>query len=352
MGVVATAGISLSQPARAQTMQWNQIVGVRTNGTTFKACDLKVGPNNVPWALSCGPAPDTDNIYYMSPTQRSCQGILCRPVWVTPPSNGRAPDLTIDLEGHATVTTGSQIWLLNGDGHTPEGPGGWNGPFNTTILRQGACLTSIAQTLDDDTPTGVMFKTAGDTGGAISFTVWGIGCGGNPNAAIYRLDTTEFVDIPNNTIALNNTQWQQVGASEANAAKEITLFSDVNGNGVIQNPWIYAQTGQTEGLLFVFDGEQFQFVSTPEDITYVTDHYVVGASGQTYFWNGTALGQGNTTWTLVAGTAHLLAPIAQIAWSNAIPNTVNGTTIGPSQLWAIDTAGNVYEAGPTPGNAQ
>jgi hypothetical protein len=81
-------------------------------------------------------------------------------------------------------------------------------------------------------------------------------------------------------------------------------------------------------------------------VKYLTDHYLLATDGNVYRWDGNAFGSGATTWSFVAGPTPG-APIKQIAWSQALPNTAKGT-IGPSRLWAIDTNGVIYTLADNP----
>lgn len=313
---------------------WAQAIWVEQNGDYNGgpgcATAITVSANNLPVVLGCGLG--TNTVFYQRGYASCPNGQFCNlvPLWNRLGGLTTVSHIVNDLNGDiwATDTSGNLVFAVG------TGEGGYSGAFTelaTTYYGGTACITSLAAPVAQTTPEVVPPETSGASS-LLFGTFWGVGCGGDPNATLWMLPIDLLMPY---AYYYGSTEWQQVGAAEYNAAYEIALFTDLNGTTITQSPWVVAN-----GNVYFYNGQYFQQqVGAPADVTYVTDHYIV-AGGNVYWWNGTANGGGTTTWTEVIGPTPN-APIRQIAWSQAVPGTSVGT-VGPSQLWAIDTEGNIY----------
>lgn len=321
-------GLTVTKTALAQAF-WDEQNG-DYNGGPGCATAIAVGANNWPVVLGCGLG--TSTIFYAH--GESCSGLLCTPTWNRMEGLTTAAHVAVNLNGNifATDTSGA-LWFANG---SAAGDGGFTGGFtkiSTTYFGGTACIQSLAAPFGQSDPPSVTFVNPIAQTGTLS-TFWGVGCGGSPNESLWTLPLDAVFGL-GKPIIDGSSEWQQVGAAEGNAAAQVALFTDVNENAINQNPWVVAN-----GNVYFYNGQYYQQEpNAPAGVTYVTDHYIV-AGGNVYYWNGSAGGGGTTTWTEVIGPTPN-APINQIAWAQAVPGTQSGT-VGPSQLWAIDTSGNIY----------
>ena len=153
--------------------------------------------------------------------------------------------------------------------------------------------------------------------------------------------------------------WEQADHGDYMAA----LFTDGGPQSLNQNPWVIGGApGGEDGYTYVYNGLSFPRTSRPSgtnSITYLTDHHVI-ASGPyralgvwitlrgVFHWNGGIHGESPASgpdWTKIIGDTPN-APLAKIAYASQMagPNWCSALAIGPSRLWALDTAGNIYVA--------
>ena len=153
----------------------------------------------------------------------------------------------------------------------------------------------------------------------------------------------------------NSAYWQQADTGD----QQVALFSEDASQPLAENPWVIGNvSGAPNGYAYVYNGSGFQRVSRPHGIfnttylpQYLTDHHAIASlSGynSVWHWNGTIQGQSPASgpdWTIVIGDTPN-APLAQIAFASKMAgsNWCGGLPIGPSRLWALDTAGNIYLA--------
>jgi hypothetical protein len=339
--VIAFVAISMqSKSAFAQN------VWVQDNGGGC-ATSITVSANNLPVVIGCDtpvgyPGPI---VYYSNQVlDRITQNLTWYPA--INPINGINPPapepkyIYANMNGETFVTdVNGAIWWADGPG---TGNGGFTGQWNE--VPSGGCVgsfvASYAQPLEG-APATVAFDTPVEFQEVAN--VWGVGCDPNStnNSNLYML-SMDWVATPGFDGYLGSLQWTRMGGSGARASL-IAFFTDLE-SGVTQNPWVV----NTEGYLYFFNGSGFSSApNAPANITYATDHYILTGSSSTpseqavYYWNGTNVGGGNTSWTNVIGGLPGPYGITQIAWSQAVTGTPNGT-IGPSDLWAIDSAGNIY----------
>ena len=244
-----------SREARAQTMRWES-APIYSGGILGCASAIAVGANNDPVIIGC----DGRTAFYTNPDVRYCPtgGNSCKggpgvlgaptyPTWTALTSHA-AKYIALNLAGNLFIADPSGV-LGYADG-TGTGNGGFSGSF--TMIATGGCITSIVAATTTSSPNRVVFETP--TGQGITPNVWGVGCGGNPNSTLWQL----AIDLTSNSPAqiLGSTEWQQLGASVGNAASQIALFSDLNGDVVTQNPWVVADGGVYFLMARIFKGSR------------------------------------------------------------------------------------------------
>jgi hypothetical protein len=188
--------------------------------------------------------------------------------------------------------------------------------------------------------TWVLPDNAGVNYGSLG-TFWAIGCDNH----VYTLSPPY--------VPATQHPWLEMGAS----AVAITLFNSDNGGVLSQTPWIMT----SKGALYSYSGgstvtsvnDRFVLEPGPGGFAYsLTDHFVA-VRGETL---GTTLAiEGVYRWNDQKGTwdrfittfAPSGLPVAQISHSEGY--TASTGPVGPSRLWAIDTAGNIYFAAPADG---
>jgi hypothetical protein len=200
----------------------------------------------------------------------------------------------------------------------------WFTPFNLTNLQSPTSITG-------------------------SYGFYGLGCGswcyvvGVNNGAFGNLSTWA------ETVQTGGTYqgWSDLGlqATGNGSAFEVALFTDPpEGSTSVQNPWVMDTAGQA----FYWNNGAWQFVTTPEPIVAITDHYVLGRSCLAWHWAGNSGGGGNATWDSLVENFDFATgtpvTITRIAWSQAIGGVQGVGTIGPSDLWGIDANGVIYSA--------
>lgn len=311
------------------------------------ATAISVGANDIPWVIGCG-APA---VFYLA-NVRSCTGSnLCVATtkWVDANKPG-ALNIATNLNGKTFITdTAGELWLEGYEVNTLGPPNVWI-PLPTSFAGSPACIQSFAVSSGTQNPVEMIeFENSVNFSGTFDH-LWGVGCGGNPNAPLFTIGPLiqPIHDDPSIYFAL--PVWNQYGGP-ADAASQMALFTEPGPN-IDQVPWVVAN-----GRLYVNRDGAFSVIPTVIGggsrflsvlrVKYLTDHYILANDGNVYRWHGNAHGwDGNTfggdatSWILVAGPTPN-APIKQIAWSQALPNTARGT-IGPSRLWAIDTNGAIY----------
>jgi hypothetical protein len=180
---------------------------------------------------------------------------------------------------------------------------------------------------------------------------WAIPCGaGCKNGPLWSDGQVEseyvFHSGSSGTVAGGWNPGGVIGVAAAMFTDPPLATTAADGQDTTQYPWVI----NTSGNVFVGDGGTgWTYLPTPEPARWITDHYILGASGEVYLWNGTSNGKGNATWSKVigplAGGSQGIA-MHRIAASQAVSGAFAGQSspIGPSKLWGVDASGNVYWA--------
>jgi hypothetical protein len=341
------------------------------------ATAISVGPNNVPWILGCnggnpnakGPA----GVYYLeycnlpaSTFLTYCTALGSTGVLVPYPhwqyDDFDAVTLSVSLNGSVLATDASGVphWELANNGNPSPGaidlPSGvWAGfgQGGVSEIAVGLPFVQIAGGL-----TGMLFYPAPSEPGPPArgtrydqATVWGIGCGTNCQSAMTGDGVTQYESAESlYGVGPEAGGWVQ----EPGPAVDVAFFTDpptsaigADGSGTTQVAWSI----NTSGNVFYWSSGRWNYQPTPEAAAWITDHYILGRSGEVYVWNGTSGGGGNATWSKVigplAGGSNGIA-MRRIAASQAASGAFVGQSapIGPSALWGIDASGNVYSAQP------
>jgi hypothetical protein len=336
---IACSTFVTSASASSATHNW-----VRpSTDTQGCATGIAVGPNNVPYVTGCGPGPN-NYIYYLA-QQTNCSSLSCPQTWHY--TNGAGIQVFVNLDGDpwALTSNGATYWVSDKTTNGTEVPADqWS--EMTPSPYAGGCLSSLAVPLYGGTPYQDLVTGAAESSPATLLALWGIGCGtpGVDNA-IWELPI-QYNFVTRSTSG--STTWQQVDAQDNAAAVQITFFNDPSNND--QVPWVLT----AEGTVYSYARGAFHQNPAPPGVYAITDHFVLAPvsnnqpSGALH-WNGSTQTFDSTPW------ADPVAPsgysIAQIAYSGPINGTAKGT-IGPSFLWGIDTAGNIYYAAPKSGGSQ
>jgi hypothetical protein len=313
--ILAVLSVAPAAHADITRTEWIQQPGA--------ASAIAVGATDIPWVLQGGEA------YYGTAT---CPGDICTdPYGVEQWTNvhGLATNIAVDLAGSPWTTYqgvlsgydwagGESLWTQ----HPTTVPGG-----------AAACITSFAITEDVQDSALIMFPNSKYSGTKLYPSFWGIDCTSAGN--LWQLDADYLLTVYGSAWA--SKQWKEIDTGD----HQMALFSSNDGSTVNQNPWITVR-----GQVWVYNGSTFFNVDAPGVVTYITDGFAVTSAG-VYAWTGDIYGHGtgNKTqdWDKVTGQTPN-APIAQIAYAAA---TLVGTSqgdVGPSNLWAIDTADNIYRA--------
>jgi hypothetical protein len=365
-GVLGSANAADAAALAGGTYRWVP-VGVGC------ASAIAVGANNVPWILGCnGGNPNAkgpSGVYYLEYcnlpvstflTYCSATGstgvVVPYPQWTYAGFDGVT--LAVNLNGIPWATDASGVphedtwsycagtglacpWL----GTTP---GGWSavGVGGKGQLAAGVSV-SIASPAE---PSGMMFYPAPDvpvTGLLAPLDrskLWGVSSGGGE---AYWEEVFHYVDEAPQAPA-GWTPGDALVTALAIFTDPPTSATHADGSDTTQVAWAINSSGN----VFCNDGGGsggWTYRPTPEAATWITDHYIVGSSGEVYAWNGTSNGGGNATWSKVIGplpggsngiAMHRIA--ASQAASGAFAG--QGAPIGPSELWGVDAAGNVYWA--------
>jgi hypothetical protein len=300
-----------AQPAACSTVreQWGQDPALRPAGC---ATSIAVAQGNTPWVTGCEPSADR-NVYYLGRGQGPCGGGLCSDTWVNEPGL-KANQVVVSAAGQlAGIASNGTVWL--GVGTPTFSPNAWE-----SFLAAGGCLTSLSVERPTLVPNAIQ-------------RLWGIGCGGAGDKGIFVLPLQ------------SSGPWQQLPG----AAVQTALFRSIAPTGAfVETPWVLT----AEGTVYAYNAGTNNWIQQPGwNVTSLTDHYAVGAGGSVYQWDDSApdflSGQfvhGNWSLAGSAGTPILpatpSAPIREITYAGGWGPT------GSSQLWAIDTSGNIYFAMP------
>jgi hypothetical protein len=309
---------------------------------------IAVDPNDIPWIIACGDY-QKDNVYYLGVSLNCGGGLGCNR-WL--PNRGfAATNLAVNLNGEVFASSYTGATAVNQWGNDSRGIGVPMGDwYAMTPYRYGpgSCISAVAVTkerYDDISFLDPQIELAdrsllGDTVEAF----WGLGCGAGDNS-VYVMNPPRDV--------ITGQPWIQVDAGNGAAGVAIALFTSQIDGELHQTPWL--MTG--DGRLLSYDGNRFVSQPTPGSVPgeisigafSVTDHFAAIhggtfgkflVTGGVYRWDDAKL-----TWEyFITDIAPSGNRIAQIAHSEAFYSSTFARQIGPSRLWAIDTAGNIYYA--------
>jgi len=310
------------------------------------ASAIAVGPNNVPWIIGCEPNSGAyipehqrgpDSVYYLTWTEGS---LIQTPRWVDANFHN-AMWLAVNANGipFVTDTNGTLYSTLqtvsNGD-VVPAGTWGEYGP-GVGALAAGLETNPFGRA-------GELFYPDQTRVSASPNHFWGIGCSGNCGMRHFDDDSIWTAEATITGGGVSMGAWSRMNGG---VAQQPAVFTDLgtagDGSDTYQNPWIL--TAEEEVWYWNGNGT-WTNAKPPEPIMAITDHNVLGVSGQVYAWTD---GNGNPgpsrgypgKWVAVGPK---YSALAAIAWSQAVSGQfVNqSSNIGPSELWALDTEGNVY----------
>jgi hypothetical protein len=318
---------------RPAALMWDQDSTLR--GVSGPGCghEIAVGPNDVPWVVGCSPTNNADKwIYYLNPGQ-SCSNGFCLPSYSWTYAGATAVKVSVDLVGDAAIVGSNDhiSWMnetKNGSGISVPS----NSFFDITSSSPnvGGLVTDVVDLWHGPT-TELEFKTAPDNvhDSWNYVDLWANGSGSpSSNRGIFRYD---FFDGPK--------VWEPLPGGASGA--KVAIFMQPSDPGS-QTPWSMT----VQGWLWRFNFGTSAFDSMPTPVmghaNDITDHFAVGGDGNVYEWIDNA-----TSWQLYLGWAPSNLPIVKVAHAPSV--NVNGTTFGPSHLWALDSAGNIWYAGALPG---
>jgi len=310
--------------ARADHTEWVQQPGYATA--------ISVGPRNIPWVIGRG-----GHINY-GIEGTACGAGICVPsgqeVWHDA-VGGIAVRVAVNLQDEVAVSNSAGTLYLAGVVDSATDPHRWPGSltkwlsYSTTFGAGGShCV-------------GQFVMSVAQTGTAGPDYLYGQPCTGG---SAWQLAPGFFwYPYLANFPLMSNGTWVQVDTNDS----QVALFSTSAFGRATQNPWTLYN-----GHAYAFNGASFVRVINPKVFTdlklqYLSDTFAV-AAGIVYQWTGDVFGRGTGNpyqdWKFVIG-ATPNAPIAQIAYAPALtgPNYFGANTIGPSELWATDTAGNIYK---------
>ena len=305
------------------------------------AKEIAVASNDMPWIV------DSNGIVQYGTRELSCAGGLCVETgnveWhVLGP--GIAAHIAVALDNTVIMTDPSRgdIWLpvtqvseeisgLNGNNwfkyfsSAPAGrPNNWY-KVPTYYGSNGgtpACTGRIAMSADHNDYT----------------SYFGIGCDGN----MYGI--TPDWRWRNGVLVGGNHVWDLQIAG----AKQVSMASQVN-RGLEQTWWVlydaHVHVWANDGFKTIEVPRWSNGKAVPGGVTYATDGFAIAGN---FVWRWTqdingGTGDARQDWEMYIGTTPN-APLAQIAHAGVLPppNYYGGNWVGPSRLWALDTAGRIY----------
>ncbi|HTA94199.1 MAG TPA: hypothetical protein VK745_31685 [Polyangiaceae bacterium] len=340
IGVLSAATIaavlSVAPKAHATlTLTWVQQPG--------QATDIGVASNNMPWII------DTNGVVeYGTPSVTNCSGSVCYQTgeqWHT--LAGYCAHVAVNLNNDVFCTDGSrgELWITEGKSTAPSSmsANNWFDWFSqwygiTTYDYAGSGQTCNGQFA---VTSGTGLRPDGRDLAWDEASLFAISCA---NSSVRKL--TPGWDETDISQPLSNPIWSSFGVT----AQQVVLFSQVFGSNLTQIPWIVSN-----GRIYRLTAGGFVQVESPEwstgkvlTVTAATDSFVV-ANGGLFQWFGgadaaQATGVARSDWgNLIEGTP--LAPLWKIAYAGVMPgpNSYGPNAVGPSQLWALDTLGDIYE---------
>jgi hypothetical protein len=325
--------LSLAAPARAD-LRWSPVVAANPQCAT----SIAVAPNDVPWITRCEPSDDKEVFYLADGFGRdpSCHELSCA-AWVDDHGSGRF--ISTDLQGNVDVVrSDGSAWSALWDDENPTRPNGHWGELSPIAPQMrayaptdpGGCVT---QFLDfADYPYLGFVTWTGPHYGWLLAAYFGLGCQAGADRPVYYWNPAYYGDV-----------WHQVDAAHGFRATQLAFFTQSPPTGSIQDLWALT----SKGHLYRLEGDHF--VAMPEPLLAapisMTDHFVI-ATGlfpiKSSKWTGVYHWDDDTqTWSYYVGLGtpdgHTIQQIAHASSFYA-----QNVLYGPSRLWGIDEAGNVY----------
>ncbi|HEY3667002.1 MAG TPA: hypothetical protein VGL19_13405, partial [Polyangiaceae bacterium] len=279
---------------------------------------IAVGANNYPWLIR----PDMEVVYGV-PTF-NCGSGICVPTmqWVDTRHTGLK--IFVDLTGAAYIADGL------------GGIAGWSWPYSTWLhfspMFAGpgipACTRGFVATYAVESPQTI--SPAANFSPEFVSTFWHLDC--STSQRLWEWDANMSND-PVHGISFENALWSQIDNGDGTT---LALFSSASPIGTIsQTPWIVVR-----GHAWAWNGSSMTATPYPAnkyEVKYVTDGYALTTDSSVWRWNGSIYGSSaGTPWSLVA-QAPANVTFSKVAASFGVPGLAS-----PSQIWALDTNGNLY----------
>jgi len=349
LGAISTIAVA----AFSVTVAWTRVAGAAGQWIPLGAgcaSAISVGANNVPWIIGCEPNSGAyipehqrgpDSLYYLTWTGDS---LIRTPRWVDANFHN-AMWLSVNVQGFPFVTDTSGT--LYGISTVPDGNGD-DVPSGTWFdygPGAGAIAAGVEATPAQGSHPGVLFYPDVLHCDDIYGYMWGIGCSGDCGMRHFDDDSIWKAEFTIGNGGYSIGSWSRMNGG---VAQQPAVFSDLgtsaDGTDTYQNVWILT----AEEEVWYWDGNgTWTNAKPPEPIMAITDHNVLGVSGQVYAWTdgnghpGPSRGFPGGKWVAIGPKYPALAAIAYSSAVTAAFENESGV-IGPSELWALDTEGNVY----------
>ncbi|HYQ29046.1 MAG TPA: hypothetical protein VER04_17570 [Polyangiaceae bacterium] len=327
-----------------------ELVWVQQPGT---AKEIAVGSNDMPWIV------DSNGVVQYGTPEIACGGGLC-----VQTDNVQWHVLNADIVEHIGVGLDNVAFITDNVGQIALPVAAVSDEFNGAPGSNGGPLNgynwfNYFEAARAGQPRGWYYKptTVGSRSGpracigriAVSAnhdsysSYYGVGCDHNLYSA------TPQWTWRNGVIQSGYPVWNlQAGTS---GAKQVSLFSQV-GSVLEQTIWVllgdaHLHALTNSGYITIEVPRWSNGKAVPGGVTYATDGYAIAGNFVWEWKQGIYGGTGDSSrdWNMLIGTTPN-APLAQIAHAGRLPgpNYFGGGTVGPSRLWALDTAGNIYVA--------
>lgn len=341
VGTILCASMLVAKNSEAQTLEWTELP------TTDRGCAtaIGVGANNVPLVIGCGSTSVDRDIFYLK--TESCSPQPCfgsNESWQIITDGTKASTINVGRDGIPWIANkAGQVFSVaaNGNGDSYADVVGWR-QLTTTV---STCMTSIIGAENN------AFEVVGVTPLVGSFPVaYGLTCPTIDQWGDHPIDQWNL-NISNTFLGplWNHTPGWLPMAAPNYGAQQVVLF---NGPGPSnpQDVWIRDGRGglwQYQDGNWQFGGAANQILSTGGQVGFLTDHYMEGwyvaaaFDGTIYKWSDTS-----ETWLSYASAiTNQSTLIEQIASSQSMQTTGNGT-VGPSDIYGIDSNGHIFTLGP------
>lgn len=295
---ISTLGSTSSHAACSPCGEFQQDTTLPGIAHAGCATQIAVGPNNVPWVLGCsGPGDGNAWLYKLS-----CSG-TCKWQQQFTPNGTSVAGVSI------TIDSSNIPWMTSADGHI-WAPLAFNG---TEVVEDSTTIPGIPSSFSSGRASQIVEN-------GISGALFALGddLPNHPNVTVFE--------------AQGFSNWNQIGASQGAAGLKLAMFT---GNVFGQSYQTLTLTN-TQGSFWMYDPSSDSFSQqNGGGIVDLTDHFCVAPSAGAYnLYSWSTLGgvwQNQGVTVTPRGTY-----VDKIAFANAFQN------VGPSQLWGIDTSGNIF----------